>query len=104
MNKVLEMDMKDNGSFGKCLVSFSIPVFICYEGMILLCICFEHYVQLKKRAPDGINSRGASGASAILGGVPEIANFVSANIAAGYNAQVSSCSYMYPHHHFLVTL
>ncbi|KAK8445447.1 hypothetical protein SEVIR_9G327000v4 [Setaria viridis] len=61
VNKVLEMDMKDNGSFGKCL--------------------------LKKRAPDSISSRGASGASAILGGVPEIANFVSANVAAGYNAQ-----------------
>ncbi|CAN6288774.1 unnamed protein product [Urochloa humidicola] len=61
VTKVLEMDMKDNGSFGKCL--------------------------LKKRAPDNINSRGASRASAILGGVPEIANFVSTNVTAGYNAQ-----------------
>ncbi|CAL4915574.1 unnamed protein product [Urochloa decumbens] len=61
LTKVLEMDMKGNGSFGKCL--------------------------LKKRAPDNINSRGASSASAILGGVPEIANFVSTNVTAGYSAQ-----------------
>ncbi|CAL4940636.1 unnamed protein product [Urochloa decumbens] len=61
VTKVLEMDMKDNGSFGKCL--------------------------LKKRAPDNINSRGASSPSTILGGVPEIANFVSTNVTAGYSAQ-----------------
>jgi len=61
VNKVIEMDMKDNGSFGKCL--------------------------LKKKAPDNIKSRGASSVSAILGGVPEIADFVSANVVAGYSAQ-----------------
>ncbi|OEL28460.1 hypothetical protein BAE44_0010521 [Dichanthelium oligosanthes] len=61
VNKVIEMDVKNNGSFGKCL--------------------------LKKKAPDNINSMGASSASAILGGVPEIADFVSANVTAGYSAQ-----------------
>ncbi|XP_025792546.1 uncharacterized protein LOC112873726 isoform X4 [Panicum hallii] len=63
VNKVIEMDMKDNGSFGKCL--------------------------LKRRAPDNIKSRGASSTSAILGGIPEIADFVSTNVAAGYSAQVT---------------
>jgi len=46
-------------------------------------------MQLKKKAPDNIKSRGASSVSAILGGVPEIADFVSANVVAGYSAQVT---------------
>ncbi|KAJ1296248.1 hypothetical protein BS78_01G285400 [Paspalum vaginatum] len=61
VNKVIKMDMKNDGSFGKCL--------------------------LKKRSPDNTKSRGASSSTPILGGVPEIANFVSANVADGYNAQ-----------------
>ncbi|KAF8728110.1 hypothetical protein HU200_018689 [Digitaria exilis] len=60
VNQVIQMDMKNNGSFGKCL--------------------------FKKRV-DNINSSGASSASAILGGIPEISDFVSANVAAGYSAQ-----------------
>ncbi|XP_025792544.1 uncharacterized protein LOC112873726 isoform X2 [Panicum hallii] len=99
VNKVIEMDMKDNGSFGKCLASFRIPLWqpfiplkwqricISYELTILFCICFQRYMQLKRRAPDNIKSRGASSTSAILGGIPEIADFVSTNVAAGYSAQ-----------------
>ncbi|XP_025792548.1 uncharacterized protein LOC112873726 isoform X6 [Panicum hallii] len=101
VNKVIEMDMKDNGSFGKCLASFRIPLWqpfiplkwqricISYELTILFCICFQRYMQLKRRAPDNIKSRGASSTSAILGGIPEIADFVSTNVAAGYSAQVT---------------
>ncbi|KAE8786355.1 hypothetical protein D1007_39802 [Hordeum vulgare] len=65
MDKVIEMDMKNNGSFGKCF--------------------------LKKEAPRQINSRGASSSSAsvsvLLGDVSAIANFVSSNVLPEYCPQ-----------------
>jgi len=62
-------------------------------------------MQLKKKAPDNIKSKGASSASAILGGAPEIADFVSANVVAGYSAQ-ATCLLIarFIRHHFLGTL
>ncbi|XBJ24982.1 hypothetical protein VPH35_002747 [Triticum aestivum] len=63
MDKIIEMDMKNNGSFGKCF--------------------------LKREATRKIISRGASSSSAsvLLGDVSAIANFVSSNVLPEYCPQ-----------------
>lgn len=70
VNKVLDMDMKKCGSFGKCLW---------------------------KNAPAAnVNSTGASTASAIFGGVQEIANLVKSNVSPGppqKKKKFPSCTY-----------